>query len=138
MEKVEGSNNEAEDEMKPADAKKGLGKIKRSKINLDNAAVKSMAAAESNRSPGLTSSSSAPPATKTDHIKGSFGVQKGEIYLDNAATTPLDPRVLHVLTEELHQVGNPSSLHLAGERKKAKLGQLFAHIFCIFCILNLS
>ncbi len=42
------------------------------------------------------------------------------IYLDNAATTPLDPRVLEAMLPWLgEQWGNPSSLHAAGRRARA-------------------
>ena len=36
------------------------------------------------------------------------------VYLDNAATTPLDPRVLEAMLPYLGRRGNPSSLHAAG------------------------
>ena len=36
------------------------------------------------------------------------------VYLDNAATTPLDPRVLEAMLPRLRQRGNPSSLHAPG------------------------
>lgn len=43
-----------------------------------------------------------------------------EIYLDYAATAPLDPRVAAAMRECLeHEFGNPSSLHAAGRRAKA-------------------
>lgn len=38
----------------------------------------------------------------------------GYAYLDNAATTPLDPRVLEAMLPHLRRRGNPSSLHAAG------------------------
>ena len=41
------------------------------------------------------------------------------IYLDANATTPLDPRVLDTVVEELQQLGNASSAHRAGQRAKA-------------------
>src|SRR5271166_4693925 len=40
------------------------------------------------------------------------------IYLDHAATTPMLPEAIEVMTEELAQVGNPSSLHNAGRRAR--------------------
>jgi cysteine desulfurase len=41
------------------------------------------------------------------------------IYFDNAATTPLDPRVLEPMTAAFAQVfGNPSSLHADGRRAR--------------------
>ena len=36
------------------------------------------------------------------------------VYLDHAATTPMLPEAIAAMTEELGQVGNPSSLHDAG------------------------
>jgi len=38
------------------------------------------------------------------------------VYLDHAATTPMLPEALDAMTEELAQLGNPSSLHNAGRR----------------------
>lgn len=40
------------------------------------------------------------------------------IYLDANATTPLDPRVLNTIVDELQQLGNASSAHAAGQRAK--------------------
>ncbi len=40
------------------------------------------------------------------------------VYLDHAATTPLRPEALAVMTEELGQLGNASSLHNAGRRAR--------------------
>ncbi|HEY3516079.1 MAG TPA: cysteine desulfurase family protein [Gammaproteobacteria bacterium] len=43
-----------------------------------------------------------------------------EIYLDYAATAPLDPRVASAMRESLErEFGNPSSLHAAGRRARA-------------------
>jgi cysteine desulfurase len=39
-------------------------------------------------------------------------------YLDHAATTPMLPEALDAMTEELAQLGNPSSLHNAGRRAR--------------------
>ncbi len=39
-------------------------------------------------------------------------------YLDHAATTPMLPAALVAMTEELAQLGNPSSLHNAGRRAR--------------------
>jgi cysteine desulfurase len=39
-------------------------------------------------------------------------------YLDHAATTPMLPESLAAMTEELAQLGNPSSLHNAGRRAR--------------------
>ncbi len=41
------------------------------------------------------------------------------IYLDANATTPIDPRVLATVVEELQAVGNASSTHAAGRRAKS-------------------
>ncbi|WP_461187195.1 cysteine desulfurase family protein [Arthrobacter sp. Z4-13] len=40
------------------------------------------------------------------------------VYLDHAATTPLSPEALAVLTRELARTGNPSSLHGSGRRAR--------------------
>ncbi len=40
------------------------------------------------------------------------------VYLDHAATTPMLPAALAAMTEELSQLGNPSSLHNAGRRAR--------------------
>jgi cysteine desulfurase len=39
-------------------------------------------------------------------------------YLDHAATTPMLPEAIAVMTEELARLGNPSSLHNAGRRAR--------------------
>lgn len=42
-----------------------------------------------------------------------------EVYLDNAATTPLEPRVLEVMMPYFTEVhGNPSSIHMHGRKAK--------------------
>jgi cysteine desulfurase len=43
------------------------------------------------------------------------------IYLDHAATSPLRPEVLAAYTEALQMVGNPSSIHSAGQSARAVL-----------------
>jgi len=40
------------------------------------------------------------------------------VYLDHAATTPMRPQAIAAMTEELAQLGNPSSLHSAGRRAR--------------------
>jgi cysteine desulfurase len=40
------------------------------------------------------------------------------VYLDHAATTPMIPAAFEAMTEELAQLGNPSSLHSAGRRAR--------------------
>ncbi len=40
------------------------------------------------------------------------------VYLDHAATTPMRPEAIAAMTEELGQLGNPSSLHNAGRRAR--------------------
>src|SRR5512142_36501 len=40
------------------------------------------------------------------------------VYLDHAATTPMRPEAIAAMTEELGQLGNPSSLHAAGRRAR--------------------
>jgi len=44
-------------------------------------------------------------------------------YLDHAATTPMSPAALAVMTTELAAVGNPSSLHAAGRRARKVVEQ---------------
>ncbi len=42
-----------------------------------------------------------------------------QVYFDNAATTPMDPRVIQVITETMEQeFGNPSSIHAHGRQGK--------------------
>ncbi|MGM0844136.1 MAG: cysteine desulfurase family protein [Bacillota bacterium] len=44
------------------------------------------------------------------------------IYLDNAATSPMDPRVIDVMTEAMRGTfGNPSSIHTSGRDARQKL-----------------
>src|SRR5690242_11448643 len=43
---------------------------------------------------------------------------QAQVYLDHAATTVMLPEALAAMTEELGQVGNPSSLHAAGRRAR--------------------
>jgi len=46
---------------------------------------------------------------------------KNYVYLDNAATTPMDPRVIDEITKHFKETyGNSSSLHSIGQ----KAGQL--------------
>jgi cysteine desulfurase len=40
------------------------------------------------------------------------------VYLDHAATTPMRPEAIVAMTEELAEIGNPSSLHAAGRRAR--------------------
>src|SRR5690606_15993309 len=42
-----------------------------------------------------------------------------QVYLDNAATTPLDPQVIAAMVEVMEgNYGNPSSIHAHGRRAK--------------------
>lgn len=53
------------------------------------------------------------------------------IYLDNMATTPLDPRVANVMADCLHDPclqGNPSSTHLYGKLAAEKIAQARAQV----------
>ena len=43
------------------------------------------------------------------------------IYLDHAATTPMRPEAIAALTAALAVVGNPSSIHSAGQQAKRLL-----------------
>ncbi|HLH58735.1 MAG TPA: cysteine desulfurase family protein [Streptosporangiaceae bacterium] len=50
---------------------------------------------------------------------GSFSSEAGGVvYLDHAATTPMLPEAIAVMTDELARIGNPSSLHNAGRRAR--------------------
>lgn len=49
---------------------------------------------------------------------------KNRIYLDNNASTPIDPRVLQVVMQDLTEsIGNPSSIHSFGQQSKGKLSK---------------
>lgn len=44
------------------------------------------------------------------------------VYFDNAATTPIDPRVLELMTETLRDMyGNPSSIHQLGRKSRSEI-----------------
>ncbi|TVR89941.1 MAG: cysteine desulfurase [Saprospirales bacterium] len=44
------------------------------------------------------------------------------VYFDNAATTPLDPKVLKLMTEKLRDLyGNPSSIHQLGRSSRSEI-----------------
>ena len=50
---------------------------------------------------------------------GGLGSAPGVVaYLDHAATTPMAPEALAIMTTELARTGNPSSLHSAGRRAR--------------------
>ncbi len=55
-----------------------------------------------------------------------------QIYLDNAATTPLDPEVIDVMVEAMKEhFGNPSSIHSHGRQVKTlveKARKTVAHL----------
>ena len=52
-----------------------------------------------------------------------------EIYLDNAATTPLDPRVREAMRPYLEEIhGNPSSLHWAGREAREAVSKARAQV----------
>jgi len=58
-------------------------------------------------------------------------MSNSSIYLDYAATTPPDPRVLHALQECLGQTGsfaNPSSIHSAGRQSAAMVANARAQV----------
>ncbi|MBX4187947.1 MAG: aminotransferase class V-fold PLP-dependent enzyme [Candidatus Doudnabacteria bacterium] len=49
-------------------------------------------------------------------------MQKKRIYLDNAATTPLDKNVMKVMADfESKFFGNPNSIHYEGQQARAKI-----------------
>jgi cysteine desulfurase len=49
---------------------------------------------------------------------GGRRAQASPVYLDHAATTPMLPEAIEAMTEELAELGNPSSLHNAGRRAR--------------------
>lgn len=54
---------------------------------------------------------------------------KDRIYLDNNATTPIDPRVLKSVVTALEEdIGNPSSIHALGKASRARLSKARAVI----------
>lgn len=56
------------------------------------------------------------------HHYPDFSVER--IYMDYNATTPMEPEVIQVITEALHEAwGNPSSNHMAGAMAKAIINQ---------------
>jgi cysteine desulfurase len=56
-----------------------------------------------------------------------------KIYFDNAATTPLDPEVIDVMTKQLREnFGNPSSTHEFGRKAKAVIETCRKHIASYF------
>src|SRR5215472_7879153 len=59
-----------------------------------------------------------PAGTPRDSGAGRPSGPASPVYLDHAATTPMLPESLAAMTEELAQLGNPSSLHNAGRRAR--------------------
>ncbi|WP_038040538.1 cysteine desulfurase NifS [Thermorudis peleae] len=56
-------------------------------------------------------------------------MNRTEIYLDHAATTPVDPRVLEAMLPYFtEQFGNPSSIYAAGRQARAAIDQARARI----------
>jgi cysteine desulfurase len=53
-----------------------------------------------------------------DPVPGGRPAPGRQVYLDHAATTPMLPESLAAMTEELAQLGNPSSLHNPGRRAR--------------------
>jgi cysteine desulfurase len=53
-----------------------------------------------------------------ENASGRRSAQENAVYLDHAATTPMLPEALAAMTEELGQLGNPSSLHNQGRRAR--------------------
>ncbi len=52
------------------------------------------------------------------NASGRRSAAENAVYLDHAATTPMLPEALGAMTEELGQLGNPSSLHNQGRRAR--------------------
>jgi cysteine desulfurase len=57
-------------------------------------------------------------ASGSDPALGGHPAPGRQVYLDHAATTPMLPEALAAMTEELAQLGNPSSLHNPGRRAR--------------------
>ena len=57
-------------------------------------------------------------ASGSDPVLGGHPAPGRQVYLDHAATTPMLPEALAAMTEELAQLGNPSSLHNPGRRAR--------------------
>src|SRR5215472_8982572 len=55
------------------------------------------------------------------------------VYLDHAATAPMLPEAITAMTEELAQLGNPSSLHNAGRRARRVVEESREQIAEAFC-----
>jgi len=59
------------------------------------------------------------------------GHKVDEIYLDNAATTPISEKTAEAMTECMRECwGNPSSLHMTGQKAAAKLEEARELIRC--------
>jgi cysteine desulfurase len=56
--------------------------------------------------------------TYPENTPGCRSEPERAVYLDHAATTPMLPEALAAMTEELAQLGNPSSLHNQGRRAR--------------------
>lgn len=54
-----------------------------------------------------------------------------EVFLDNAATTPLSPVVKQAIIDNLDEFGNPSSVHLIGRRARIKVEEARENIASI-------
>src|SRR4051794_687558 len=52
------------------------------------------------------------------HPAHSRGAEPRSVYLDHAATTPMVPAAVEVMTAHLLEVGNPSSLHASGRNAR--------------------
>src|SRR5712692_11158926 len=52
------------------------------------------------------------------NASGRRSAAENAVYLDHAATTPMLPEAIEAMTEELAQLGNPSSLHNSGRRAR--------------------
>jgi len=50
------------------------------------------------------------------------------VYLDHAATTPMLPEAIDAFARAMHEVGNPSSIHSAGQDARRRLGEMEAKL----------
>jgi cysteine desulfurase len=84
---------------------------------MSNSSAANSSAAGGAANSGAANSSAANSGAADGRVTGP-GSPASPVYLDHAATTPMLPAALAAMTEELAQLGNPSSLHNAGRRAR--------------------
>src|SRR4051812_30705830 len=74
------------------------------------------------RKSGARPVSSARPKSLSSPSTGAVPMSTDTIYLDHAATTPVDPRVIESMVPYLSErFGNPSSIYQLGQESRAAL-----------------